>query len=812
MSDRELKLQVVLSAIDRMTAPLRSAIGGNKDLARSVKAANDELRKLNGQQAMIDKFRSTNKGIGIKTAELKEAQALVAKLGAEMAATPVPTAKMQRAFDNAAERAKNLKGTITTLTDSKQKLRQQLADVGIDTKKLSDGQSDLQSRMAATNAVIETQRAKLDAARQRMDQYHAAQRRAEKMRSMQGTLMGAGLQMTAAGAAVGAATAVPIKAYADAENAATQLKVAMMQANGQVPETFKQIDALATQLGNRLPGTTADYQNMMTMLVRQGMSAQSIIGGLGEATAYLAVQMQMPTTAAAEFASKLQDATRTSEKDMMGLMDTIQRTFYLGVDSNNMLDAFAKLSPSLSIIKMQGLEATKALAPLLVMADQAGMRGEAAGNAYRKIFQYTMDIKKLGKANAALSGTGLKLDFSNGKGEFGGLDQMFANLQKLKGLTTQRRGSVIKELFGDDAETLQAVSLIIDKGKAGYEEVQAKMAAQADIQRRVNQQLGTLKNLWDAASGTFTNAMAAFGESISPQLHATALWLGTAAERLQVWAKENPRFAGTLMTVAKYLSLFLITGGGVALMIGGILGPLAMLATAAGALGIGLSPLLLIIAAVGLLTVGIIALATNWSDMTDWIASVWNGFVDGIKTKADEIRLYFSQLGDQFTQIGLDLMIGLSNGLSNGWAWIKEKVSSIANGVASTVKDALGIHSPSRVFAQIGEQTMAGFDMGLNGAGGDAIRSVTGIMARLAAAGSIAITANASAGMIQPATPIGTGAASKVINMGDTSYQIIVNAAPGMDAKQVADMVMHQIQTRERQSDAVRRSRLYDID
>ena len=67
------------------------------------------------------------------------------------------------------------------------------------------------------------------------------------------------------------------------------------------------------------------------------MSAKSILGGLGEATAYLGVQLKMPFNQAALFAAKLQDATGTAENDMMGLMDTIQRSFYLGVDSNNML-------------------------------------------------------------------------------------------------------------------------------------------------------------------------------------------------------------------------------------------------------------------------------------------------------------------------------------------------------------------------------------------------------------------------------------------------------------------------------------------
>ncbi|SPX16515.1 bacteriophage V tail protein [Escherichia coli] len=61
--------------------------------------------------------------------------------------------------------------------------------------------------------------------------------------------------------------------------------------------------------GNQLPGTTADFQNMMQMLVRQGIPAENILGGVGKATAYLAVQLKKTPEAAAEFAAKMQDAT-----------------------------------------------------------------------------------------------------------------------------------------------------------------------------------------------------------------------------------------------------------------------------------------------------------------------------------------------------------------------------------------------------------------------------------------------------------------------------------------------------------------------
>ncbi len=77
----------------------------------------------------------------------------------------------------------------------------------------------------------------------------------------------------------------------------------------------------------------------------------------------------------------------------------------------------------------------KPFAPLLVMADQASMAGESAGNAYRKIFQATLNIKKLSKANDELAGTGIKLSFQNSKGQFAGLENLYKQLDKLNKIT-----------------------------------------------------------------------------------------------------------------------------------------------------------------------------------------------------------------------------------------------------------------------------------------------------------------------------------------------------------------------------------------
>ncbi|EFL4113675.1 phage tail tape measure protein [Escherichia coli] len=288
-----------------------------------------------------------------------------------------------------------------------------------------------------------------------------------------------------------------LKSYADQENAATGLKVAMMDANGEVGKSFQDINKLAIGLGNQLPGTTADFQNMMQMLVRQGIPAENILGGVGKATAYLAVQLKKTPEAAAEFAAKMQDATGTVSEDMMGLFDTIQKAFYLGVDDTNMLSFFTKTSSVLKMVNKDGLQAAQSLAPISVMMDQMGMNGESAGNALRKVIQSGLSVKKIRDVNKVMARQklGVQLDFTDGKGSFGGLDNMFRQLAKLRKLTDVKRTGVLKAIFGDDAETLQVVNALIDKGKDGYDQIQQKMNKQASLNKRVQAQLGTLPGI-----------------------------------------------------------------------------------------------------------------------------------------------------------------------------------------------------------------------------------------------------------------------------------------------------------------------------
>ncbi|MBD9483896.1 phage tail tape measure protein [Pseudomonas sp. PDM14] len=836
MAADKLQLQVVLSMLEKVTGPLRKIQGNSVGAARGLKEARDRLRELNTQQKDVGAWRTQRTAAAQTEQALEAARARVTQLGRDMAATGVPTRQMTRDLKAAIREATNLKRTHSEQQTQLQGLRTKLNAAGISTRNLVAGERELRSKIALTNQTIREQGKRLERITAQTRQLARARSEFDRAQGLAGSMATGG----AAGLASGYALARPLQgivnAFAPAENAATQLKVAMMDKNGQVAADFQRITELANSLGDRLPGTTADFQDMMTMLRRQGISAQSILGGTGEAAAYLGVQLQKPVAEAAEFAAKMQDATRTSEKDMMGLMDTIQRAFYLGVDDNNMLKGFSKISPVMDIIKQSGLEAANTFAPLLVMMDQTGMAGESAGNAFRKVFQGIMDSDGVKEVNKilALQGHKISLEFTDGKGEFGGLENMYAQLSKLKDLNTSTRLSVMKDLFGDDAETQQVLNTMMNKGIDGYREVAEKMQAQADLRKRVNEQLGTLTNTIEAAQGSWTNAMSEIGATIAPELKEIINGLGGVANGIKEWVRANPGLTSIIFKTAAGLALLLTVGGSLAVMLAGMLGPFAMVRYALTLLGIATSatlwPILAVVAAVTALGVVAYLIYKNWDPIKAYFLGLWAeikaGFDGGLLgilqliTNFSPIGLFYRafaavmnyfgfELPGKFTEFGSMLMQGMVNGITSGLAQVKTAITGAADQTVNWFKEKLGIHSPSRVFATLGGFTMAGLTQGLAGGENDVLRQVASTAKRLTNAGAGMLTAS-NAFTFDKRPPISARGSAPAAAQAPGNITINIHPAPGMDAAAIGREVQRQLAAAQQQQQARGRSRLAD--
>jgi len=854
-----LRMEVILQAIDRATRPIRAVTQGSAGLGRALKESRDQLKQLQATQNDVSSWQRLRAISANTETSLQGARDRVKELGRQMAATGAPTKQMTADMQDAIRAATNLKQQHQEQQAELQGLRNKLSAAGISTRNLVQGERELRDRIANTNQQISEQTQRMQRLAAQSKRLANARAQYDKSQQLAGSMAAGG----AAGLGTAYAISRPLKgivdAFAPAENAATQLKVAMMDSAGQVPADFQKISDLATGLGDRLPGTTADFQDMMTTLRRQGISAQSILGGTGEAAAYLGVQLQKPVAEAAEFAAKMQDATRTSEKDMMGLMDTIQRAFYLGVDDNNMLQGFTKLSPVMSIIKKEGLDAANTLAPLLVMMDQTGMAGESAGNAIRKVFQSGVDEKRFTKANAALADmkAGFNLDFTNGKGEFGGMDQLFAQLEKLKKLTSVQRTSVMKELFGDDSETLQVVNTLMNKGLAGYQEVADKMRDQADLQTRVKEQLGTLTNTMEAAEGSWTNAMSEIGATIAPELKELINGFGELAVSVKNWVKENPGLTAALVKTAGGLAMLLAVGGGVTLMMASFLGPFAMAryaltffgikslgaVTAVKGLGNALlwagKTVLLLGRALMMNPIGlaVMAIATAafliyryWDPIKAYFLGLWTevkeGFNGGFAGIAALI-LNFSPLGlfyrafagvmnyfgvempGKFTEFGSMLMQGMVQGITNGLTAVKDAITGAADSSITWFKEKLGIHSPSRVFAELGGYTMAGLEQGLTNNQQGPLAAVSNMGKQMVEAGAVGFGNTGGAIAMDNRPPLSANASSGIVVQGDT-IEINISATPGTDTDGLRSMLNQLLDERERAKAARIRSRLGD--
>lgn len=69
---------------------------------------------------------------------------------------------------------------------------------------------------------------------------------------------------------------------------------------------------------------------------------------------------------------------------------------------------------------------------------------------------------------------------------------------------------------------------------------------------------------------------------------------------------------------------------------------------------------------------------------------------------------------DDWGHIGENIVTGLLNGITGMWDTLVSTVKGKVNGMVSAVKNVLGIHSPSKVFTEIGENVTQGLVNGIN--------------------------------------------------------------------------------------------------
>jgi phage-related protein len=123
----------------------------------------------------------------------------------------------------------------------------------------------------------------------------------------------------------------------------------------------------------------------------------------------------------------------------------------------------------------------------------------------------------------------------------------------------------------------------------------------------------------------------------------------------------------------------------------------------------------------------IASIATVVAGALGAIVTVLTTLTTAIVAFAAQMFAVVSNSVQAFTTLGGQIVDGLIQGLRGAWGRLTGELSALAASLPGPVRDALGIRSPSRVFAELGRQLPAGMAVGIEG-GTDRVRSAVNDM------------------------------------------------------------------------------------
>lgn len=225
-----------------------------------------------------------------------------------------------------------------------------------------------------------------------------------------------------------------------------------------------------------------------------------------------------------------------------------------------------------------------------------------------------------------------------------------------------------------------------------------------------------------------------------------------------------------------------------------------------------------IVAAVALLAGAAYLIYRNWGTISTFFVNLWSniktaasvalGFMGRLFMNFSPVGLLIGAvmrawpalqaLGGRFLEMGRHLLTGLVNGVLGGIPALVAAVMSAGGAVVTAFKNKLGIHSPSRVFAQLGDYTMQGLGVGLGRSTRDPLRRMRTAASAITAAGAMAIgTAAMAAPTFDTAPTLGARPASAAtaapppVTIGTLNLQIVQRAGEDMEAlaQRVAELL-----------------------
>ena len=802
-----LKLQILLGAVDKLTAPLKAVTGQSRITAKDLADAKTKVRELERQSAQIDGYKKLGAQIGVTKTQLKQAEGTFNDLQRKIADTPKPTRLMINEL-NKAERAFNqLKTKQGEMITRHGQLGEEMRKTGIKTGNLSEAQRRLKTDLAAANTTLDAQRTKLGQLadqQKRMNQVKANYRQTQELR---GQLAGHGAGAIAAGTAMGLPVLSAIKEYTSFEDAmkgvAKQVDGARAD-SGELTAVYydmaKQIKAISEDLPQ--VNGAIDIARLVEGAARMGVQGKDNLLNFAKTAAKAATAFELPADQLAEDMGKIANLYKIPISNIEQLGDAINflddNAQSKGADIINVLQRMGGVADKLDFKKAAALGST-----FLSLGAAPEVAASAANAMVRELSIATMQGDRFEAGLEMLGLDDKALQKAMSKDAMGTITNVLEKIKKLKAedqmtVTTQLFG---KE-YGDDAAKLanNLDELYRQLKLVNAEKSKGSMRRESDIDK------DSLSSQWLLLQAGIGNLKSSLGEQLRGSLMDIIGYIQKTVGTIRKWVEANPELANTLVKVAAITSVVAIAFGGLSLAVAALLGPMAIMKLTFGVLGVTFGGLL---GAVGAILAPLAALAVLgvtiikfWEPISAFFSGLWQGIMTGLAPVFEAFKPF------------APLLDGISSGVKTLSGWFGDLLEPI-----KFSKETLeGFGSDGEVVGRIlGEAFnlaltplkafLKGIEWLLESLGILETKKIPKFDIPTASTpgylnGNYGTPAYSSAysygsGTRIVETPKIKPKASSTVN-NQPFYQLTVNAAPGMNEERMAQMMVEKIKENER--------------
>lgn len=665
-----LKLEVLLKAVDQATRPFKAIQTASKSLSGDISTTQQSLRDLNGQASKIDGFRKASSQLAVTGQSLKQAKQEAAALAVQFKNTESPTRAQARALELAKKSAADLQLKYNGLRLSVQRQRQELSQAGINTRKLSTDEQRLKTTISETTvqlnrqrealARVSTQQAKLSAVKSR---YESGQKLAAGARNA--GMAGAGIAM--AGLYAESRFIAPGIGF-DKQMSGTQAILGLDKGDAKLAAIRQQ----ARDIGATTAFSPGDVARTQTTLARSGYKADDVLAATGS-TVNLSLAAGVDIAEAADIITNMQSAFNLPTTEIQRVADVMTKGF---TSSNTGLvelgEAMKYVAP---IAEAAGASIESTTSMLGVLADN-GIKGSMAGTGASAIFNRLQ--APMGKAVDAIAELGVKTRDSKGNmlPVEGILKDIHTSFAKNK-LGTAEQGEYLKVIFGEEAMK-GAIKLVAAAGDGSLDnkrrEIQNSAGTTELIAKIQTDNLdGDLKNLQSAWEDLQIEVFEK-QDSALRQLTTTATgWISTVA----AWTKANPELTKTLFTVVTAALSIIGVLGGIGLIAWPVITGINAIIAAASLLGTVFTVAgSAIVTALGAITWPVVAVAAAVVAGALLIRKYWepiSAFFGGV---IEGLMSAFAPVGEMFAPLA-PIFDGLGEKLRGVWQWFKDLIAPV---------------------------------------------------------------------------------------------------------------------------------------